>query len=352
LIIVCSFFFSSCDKKKGHSEKKPPSVPLRSNPPRTPTMSHPINYNVNQNFSALTSALSHARTTYARGQGKVKRGKEKVAADLWVACDLCEKWRLLPPGTFESEDKIPAKWQCSMYPNSKFNDCSIPEDTTGGGVEEEGLSASSSTGSLAGAAGASPTLGAAGATAVAGGGSGGAAAAKKWENDALAVLMKKMQRRVAKNKKRLQEQAAANEQIDGILESMMQMEEPIEEEEDNEESDDVGGDDDGKRNRRKRKKRPLDPLSELLAEEAMQPREEDAIETSFVMADMALSHSSSNSPIPEFFRGRVNVMVENTLIGVLELTEKVGMEKVGRFLFSLTLLSRILCWMFGAKLVV
>ncbi len=138
------------------------AVPLRQNPPRTPTLSHPINYNINQNFSALASALSHTKTTYVRGgaaavggaaggasmtgnsngavaAGKPKRAKaeEKVAADLWVACDLCEKWRLLPPGTYASEDDIPAQWQCDMYPTARYNNCSIPEETAATAPDEE-----------------------------------------------------------------------------------------------------------------------------------------------------------------------------------------------------------------------
>ena len=115
--------------------KSGPTAPLRSNPPRTPTLAHPINYNVNQNFGALTAALASTGANIRRPPQN-KRAKQELwqeeeqekIADLWVACDLCEKWRLLPPGTYESEDAIPSKWQCSENPDSSYNSCNIGEE--------------------------------------------------------------------------------------------------------------------------------------------------------------------------------------------------------------------------------
>ncbi|KAL6581924.1 hypothetical protein OROMI_005938 [Orobanche minor] len=47
----------------------------------------------------------------------------------WVACDRCEKWRLLPPGT-KSED-LPDKWVCSMLDwLPGMNHCDVSEDDT------------------------------------------------------------------------------------------------------------------------------------------------------------------------------------------------------------------------------
>jgi hypothetical protein len=41
----------------------------------------------------------------------------------WVACDCCDKWRLLPVGTKASD--LQDKWWCSLWPNLS---CSLPED--------------------------------------------------------------------------------------------------------------------------------------------------------------------------------------------------------------------------------
>lgn len=41
---------------------------------------------------------------------------------------MCEKWRLLPPGTYESEDQIPSEWECSLNPDGRYNSCDIPEE--------------------------------------------------------------------------------------------------------------------------------------------------------------------------------------------------------------------------------
>lgn len=168
--------------------------------------------------------------------------------------------------------------------------------------------------------------------------------------------------------------------VDDVLEHMMALEEPIEEEDENNnnggsnnnvnENDDDGSDEreplfgdeeaasnnatQSKRSRRQKKRqRASDPISALLAEDALQSREEGAVETSFMLADMALLRSSNSSSIvPEFFRGRITVYVEKTPIGVLQLTEKVW-NAWGVFLsFDVVVSSvfcRTLCWMYVAK---
>ncbi|KAL6532239.1 hypothetical protein OROGR_014209 [Orobanche gracilis] len=52
-----------------------------------------------------------------------------IIEENWVACDRCEKWRLLPPGT-KSED-LPDKWVCSMLDwLPGMNHCDVSEDDT------------------------------------------------------------------------------------------------------------------------------------------------------------------------------------------------------------------------------
>jgi hypothetical protein len=36
----------------------------------------------------------------------------QIFAEDWVACDSCQKWRLLP--TSVTPDQLPEKWLCSM----------------------------------------------------------------------------------------------------------------------------------------------------------------------------------------------------------------------------------------------
>ncbi|PWA91451.1 Zinc finger, CW-type [Artemisia annua] len=49
--------------------------------------------------------------------------------DLWVCCDRCEKWRLLPPGL--NPGNLPEKWLCSMLDwLPGMNRCSIDQDET------------------------------------------------------------------------------------------------------------------------------------------------------------------------------------------------------------------------------
>ncbi|CAH1773223.1 unnamed protein product, partial [Owenia fusiformis] len=44
----------------------------------------------------------------------------------WVQCDLCNKWRKLPPGVNTSE--LPDKWFCSRNPDLMHNCCEVEEE--------------------------------------------------------------------------------------------------------------------------------------------------------------------------------------------------------------------------------
>jgi hypothetical protein len=71
----------------------------------------------------------------ATGTSKKSKGKkEKESAEEWVQCDLCARWRLLPPPSdplYPTE--LPDKWICTMNTwNPTQAMCSIPEETTGG----------------------------------------------------------------------------------------------------------------------------------------------------------------------------------------------------------------------------
>lgn len=65
---------------------------------------------------------------------KTKGKKEKESAEEWVQCDLCARWRLLPPPSdplYPTE--LPDKWICTMNTwNPTQAMCSVPEDATGG----------------------------------------------------------------------------------------------------------------------------------------------------------------------------------------------------------------------------
>jgi hypothetical protein len=292
---------------------KPPSVPLRSNPPRTPTLSHAINYNVNQNFSALTSALQHSKTTYVRGSNcssatsggangaggpasKPKRAKaeEKVTADLWVACDVCEKWRLLPPGTYESEDKIPASWQCNMYPTARYNDCSIPEETAATAPEEELV----------------------------------VIAPKKQRAsfvDPVSIDMQMMQVRLAEEARLAAEYAAAQELEDELYDG---------DDEDVAMADAMPTGSDGVTSNSNSNNNavPAAAVSQWLASAAAAALEEDGggsveagvNEGRFVLADVVATDRPffNHTDVPPFFRGRVGVYKDKQRLGELLLTEK------------------------------
>ncbi|KAL4564789.1 hypothetical protein LXL04_028860 [Taraxacum kok-saghyz] len=61
-----------------------------------------------------------------------------VPPDNWVACDRCEKWRLLPAGIVP--ENLPDKWICSMstwLPGR--NNCDISEDETTRAIQEMNL---------------------------------------------------------------------------------------------------------------------------------------------------------------------------------------------------------------------
>ena len=51
-----------------------------------------------------------------------KTGENKVQ---WVACDKCGQWRKMSGLT--DLKTLPKRWFCSMNPDPRFNDCSIPE---------------------------------------------------------------------------------------------------------------------------------------------------------------------------------------------------------------------------------
>ncbi|GFP81947.1 hypothetical protein PHJA_000338000 [Phtheirospermum japonicum] len=85
-------------------------------------------------YDALLAEPPAAASIPAK-EGIVNGLKQPVAAlpevieENWVACDRCEKWRLLPYGT-KSED-LPDKWVCSMLDwLPGMNRCEISEDET------------------------------------------------------------------------------------------------------------------------------------------------------------------------------------------------------------------------------
>lgn len=63
-----------------------------------------------------------------------KSKKEKECAEEWVQCDLCSRWRLLPPPNDPMYPKeLPEKWICSMNTwNPSQALCVVPEETTSG----------------------------------------------------------------------------------------------------------------------------------------------------------------------------------------------------------------------------
>jgi site-specific DNA-methyltransferase (adenine-specific) len=53
---------------------------------------------------------------------------------LWVQCDRCQKWRVLPSGTPVSEDD---SWFCEMHPVASLASCDVAEAVEGADGEEE-----------------------------------------------------------------------------------------------------------------------------------------------------------------------------------------------------------------------
>uniref|UniRef100_A0A061QW72 CW-type domain-containing protein n=1 Tax=Tetraselmis sp. GSL018 TaxID=582737 RepID=A0A061QW72_9CHLO len=45
--------------------------------------------------------------------------------DIWAQCELCNKWRRLPPGSVVQEDE---PWFCSMNMDRQRNRCEVPEE--------------------------------------------------------------------------------------------------------------------------------------------------------------------------------------------------------------------------------
>ena len=61
----------------------------------------------------------------AAGAAAAPPPARKLKLFVWAQCDLCAKWRRLPPGHAPSEE---AWWQCSMNPKRGLNRCTAPEE--------------------------------------------------------------------------------------------------------------------------------------------------------------------------------------------------------------------------------
>ena len=60
-------------------------------------------------------------------KAKVTGSKRKrIEEDTWVACDTCNKWRMLPADAPPVGD---GKWYCAMNPDDRYNACGAPEQT-------------------------------------------------------------------------------------------------------------------------------------------------------------------------------------------------------------------------------
>lgn len=79
---------------------------------------------------AAAAIMSGATTSKKSSKSK----KEKEFAEEWVQCDLCSRWRLLPPPNDPQYPKeLPEKWICSMNTwNPLQAMCAVPEETTSG----------------------------------------------------------------------------------------------------------------------------------------------------------------------------------------------------------------------------
>jgi hypothetical protein len=86
--------------------------------------------------SQVASAPATAATTaVATSSKRASKGKkEKEFAEEWVQCDLCARWRLLPPpNDLLYPKELPDKWVCTMNTwNPAQALCSIAEETTTG----------------------------------------------------------------------------------------------------------------------------------------------------------------------------------------------------------------------------
>ncbi len=68
-----------------------------------------------------------------RDRDRGDKGDKKDCVDkeddrVWVQCDLCQKWRALPPSV--DQTLLPEQaWTCDMNIYDKYNSCEIPEET-------------------------------------------------------------------------------------------------------------------------------------------------------------------------------------------------------------------------------
>jgi hypothetical protein len=52
----------------------------------------------------------------------MKRSTQQVvAAEKWVQCERCDKWRRIPPHAAADEDA--QAWECSLNPDPAYNSC-------------------------------------------------------------------------------------------------------------------------------------------------------------------------------------------------------------------------------------
>eukprot|EP00816_Leptocylindrus_hargravesii_P004282 CAMPEP_0196810506 /NCGR_PEP_ID=MMETSP1362-20130617/10310_1 /TAXON_ID=163516 /ORGANISM="Leptocylindrus danicus, Strain CCMP1856" /LENGTH=1142 /DNA_ID=CAMNT_0042185525 /DNA_START=239 /DNA_END=3667 /DNA_ORIENTATION=+ len=128
-------------------KKKRESSPARSKSPVLPSNSTATNDDVQGNVRSGRAAARAAnerikarqekiiQDTPQKGKRRGKRPKHQQMSDsdddgsggegVWVQCDECQKWRLLP--SFVNSATLPDKWFCSMNIYDNYNSCNVPE---------------------------------------------------------------------------------------------------------------------------------------------------------------------------------------------------------------------------------
>uniref|UniRef100_A0A7S2K873 CW-type domain-containing protein n=1 Tax=Leptocylindrus danicus TaxID=163516 RepID=A0A7S2K873_9STRA len=141
-------------------KKKRESSPARSKSPVLPSNSTATNDDVQGNVRSGRAAARAAnerikarqekiiQDTPQKGRRRGKRPKHQQMSDsdddgsggegVWVQCDECQKWRLLP--SFVNSATLPDKWFCSMNIYDNYNSCNVPEQILPNSVDTSGPS--------------------------------------------------------------------------------------------------------------------------------------------------------------------------------------------------------------------
>lgn len=81
--------------------------------------------NIKKNIKVRTAKRKSQRPrTVVNYAEQEVQGAQDSKTEHWVQCDICDKWRKTPHRMF-----IKGEWTCSMNPDRRANDCTMPEES-------------------------------------------------------------------------------------------------------------------------------------------------------------------------------------------------------------------------------